>query len=200
MDNIGRNFFRNSMLFIQFFICFIFVISASIVYFQCEINEDNTFQNFSNNEKERIYFIETYVNGFNEENLKTRDVLKKQIYVEDILEVDNRFSTIINSLFSIGGKNYYCDKKEVSQNFPEFANLRMTKQKTRTNDKCAFAFIFPNDSIDNITDHINIYNDISFPIKGVYEYVNFSPIIFSKNNVYSIFTPIDIYSELSFSM
>ena len=130
--------FRNSMLFIQFFISFVFLSGGFLIYGQSYITDKTIYSNFTKEEKERIFYIDLNNIAFGDESIKTINNIKSNSNIEDILYINSRFSDDDYIIMNINDKVERCKYYNVSDNFFKFTNQSIIINNSNNNSEGVF--------------------------------------------------------------
>ena len=188
----NNNYFRNIILTLQFVICFLFLSGASILYFQSQIIESRILTNFTESEKDRIYFINSNINGLKENADELKFKLQNTSFVEDILSITYPLSSHLYSSFTINEESKICGVRNASSNFREFANLQLKEQRSVAESNSALVLISPEHQENEFPDDIYHYqSETPIKVKGIYDYIYFNQSSGSNGNYCHLILPIE---------
>ena len=188
----NKNYFRNIILTLQFLICSLFISGASVIYFQSRMIESRMLTNFTESEKERIYFINSNINGLKENADELKFKLQNISFVEDILTITYPLSMHLYTSYTINEESKRCNVRNASSNFSEFANLQLKKQKSETESNFALVLLSSEHQEDVFPDDIYYYQSKTpIKIKGIYEYIYFNEGSGSNSTYCQLILPIE---------
>ena len=188
----NNNYFRNIILTLQFVICFLFLSGASILYFQSQMIESRILTNFTESEKDRIYFINSNINGLKENADELKFKLQNTSFVEDILSITYPLSSHLYSSFTINEESKICGVRNASSNFREFANLQLKEQRSVAESNSALVLISPEHQENEFPDDIYHYqSETPIKVKGIYDYIYFNQSSGSNGNYCHLILPIE---------
>ena len=160
--------FRNSMLYIQFFICFIFISGAVLIYRQSLLTDKTIYNNFTDEEKENIFYINLIKFDFENERSQVINKLRNNPGIEDILFVESKFSESRFIMMKINDNIEQCKYYNVSDNFFRFTNQEIPSDKSYMDTEGVYFTSSYN--IEDLPVSVSInFQDEDYKVLGVFD-------------------------------
>ena len=138
---VGKKRLRNTLLGVQFFICWLFVSLAIALYLQADKTSNSLYETFDRQQKkEMIGFAMDYTFMKNEEKLALIDRIRRHSGIKEILPVDIAFMAGVSGtgLYNEkGNKDSYIEVEVtvIPKGFVSFMNLKLAAGREIRTDK-----------------------------------------------------------------
>lgn len=160
--------FRNMILYIQFFICFIFISGTILVYKQSLLTNKTIYNNFSEQEKENIFYVNLIKLDFAGEFANVINQLKNNPGIDDILFTESKFAEDRYIGMIINDNKELCKYYNVSDNFFRFTNQYISSDYSNLNMEGVYFSSSYN--IENLPKTISInFRDDNYKVLGVFD-------------------------------
>ena len=121
------------IFYIQFFICFIFISGTILVYKQSLLTNKTIYNNFSEQEKENIFYVNLIKLDFAGEFANVINPLKNNPGIDDILFTESKFAEDRYIGMIINDNKELCKYYNVSDNFFRFTNQYISSDYSNLN-------------------------------------------------------------------